>query len=181
MRDFAGWKNLGGEKRTMSVRNWILATSLLFLLGGCAGDRVIPIKPALDRPPLVDSLPLTMGVYFGPELRGYAHREPAPAPPYLEDTTFVFPLGPPSAAMFELVFTGVFAKTVPVERPPSAARRRADVAAIIETKIEQVSATFPTLRSFEQVDTLRIPAEITYRFIVYTAKGETIASWTVTG
>ena len=51
----------------------------------------------------------------------------------------------------------------------------------IETKIERFWSNVPKPVAFQQVETMRIPAEITYRFIVYGVKDEPIASWTVTG
>ncbi len=148
----------------------------IILLSSCA----ITIKPALEGPPVVEPLELTMGKCFSPAISNYEYRSrprsPAPLP-----VKYIFPLGPPSVAMFDRVFTGMFVKTVPVEHCPPATDQGLDVDAVIETQIERfwwyiTPVSGSILRSYDTSE-----VKVTYRFLLYSPEGETIDSWTVVG
>ncbi len=112
-----------------------------------------------------------------PESRqGYARPAPATLP-----VTYIFPLGPPSIAMFDRVFTGMFVKTVAVEHCPPATDQGLDVDAVIDTQIERFWWYMTPLRAGMSVTSIRNEVEITYRFLLYSPEGETIDSWTVVG
>jgi hypothetical protein len=82
------------------------------LLCGCSAH----IEPVLARRPLVEPLPLSVGVYFSPEFRVYRNK----------CETFLckeYDLGPPSVALFETVLAGVFENTVVLDAMPPLNRR----------------------------------------------------------
>ncbi len=156
------------------------ALLILYILLLSSSACAITIKPALEGPPVVEPLELTMGKCFSPAISNYEYRDADE-----DKMLYVFPLGSPSVAMFGHVFTGMFVKTVPVEHCPPATDQGLDVDAVIDTQIERfwwywtpatpgIDPTGPgTPRDFS--------VEITYRFILYSPEGETIDSWTVVG
>jgi len=149
---------------------------IALVLSVCACERQVPIEEALQRPPLVEPLQLTMGKYYSRAVNAYEHFY---YPTDDRTVSWKFPIGPQSVSMFDRVFASMFMKTLPIDRLPTAAGDRSDVAAVIETKIEQFRVQYRQSR--HTITNTRIFVEITYRFIVYMANGETIASWTVTG
>ena len=120
-----------------------------------------------------------MGKCFSPAISNYEYRS-RPAPATLP-VTYIFPLGPPSIAMFDRVFTGMFVKTVAVEHCPPATDQGLDVDAVIDTQIERFWWYMTPLRAGMSVTSIRNEVEITYRFLLYSPEGETIDSWTVVG
>ena len=149
-----------------------LIVLLAVLLSACA----IPIKPALEGPPLVEPLELTMGKCFSPAISNYEIRD-ADYPHAL----YVFPLGPPSVAMFDRVFTGMFVKTVPIEHCSPATDQGLDVDAVIDTQIERFWWYITPAPGIGLITSREFRVEITYRFLLYSPEGETIDSWTVVG
>ncbi len=118
-----------------------------------------------------------MGKCFSPAISNYEYREADE-----DKIAFVFPLGPPSVAMFDRVFTGMFVKTVPVEHCPPATDQGLDVDAVIETQIERFWWYWtPATPGIVRNPSRRFEVEITYRFLLYSPEGETIDSWTVVG
>ncbi len=151
------------------------ALLILYILLLSSSACTIPIKPALEGPPVVEPLELTMGKCFSPAISNYEYRSDDE-----KKLLYIFPLGPPSIAMFDRVFTGMFVKTVPVEHCPPATDQGLDVDAVIDTQIERFW-WYMTPVANSQFTSRRFKVRITYRFILYSPEGETIDSWTVVG
>ena len=146
-----------------------LIVFLAVLLSACT----VPVQRALERPPLVEPLKLTIGKCFRPLISKYEYLGEG------REARFNFPLGPPSVEMFDLVFTGMFVKTVPVEPPCWKTNQGPDVDAVIETQIEGFRGNMATIS--KRYGEHRAEVEITYRFLLFSPEGETIHSWTVAG
>jgi hypothetical protein len=126
-------------------------------LGACTVNH--EIKPVLERKPLVESLPLTVGIYFSPEFRTY-HRSQCGLLFCNE-----YELGPPSVALFEILVAGLFDKVLAIETMPPT-RSKLDVAGILA----------PTITRFD----IRY-LEITYRMTLYSPAGSELGAWEVDG
>ena len=95
---------LGYRGRTIDskgIQRAIIATLLLGTLGACTGASVqAPVKFPV---PVVESLPLNMGLVLSDELRSYVHQEK------LENNgTWVIDIGDAQQPMFENLFSGLF-------------------------------------------------------------------------
>jgi hypothetical protein len=91
-------------------------------------------------------------------------------------------LGPPSIALFDQIYSGMFARTVPVVDDPARSREPSDAAAIVVLQIESFKPHYaigediaggPMIQSVE--------AEIVYRTTLLTPQGQQIADWTTGG
>ncbi|HTN73445.1 MAG TPA: hypothetical protein VMO00_20350 [Methylomirabilota bacterium] len=123
----------------------ILIISLF--LGGCSAQ----IEPVLTRRPLVEPLPVSVGVYFSPEFRGYrSHCDAWLCPEY--------DVGPPNVALFELLFAGLFKDVVILDATPTV-HSNLKVDGIFVPEISYLKADAP-------------PAQITYRFTLRYASAE---------
>jgi hypothetical protein len=100
----------------MAEGKMVMNTSLLgavigsMFLCGCSASQ---IEPVLSRRPLVEPLPLSVGVYFSPEFRTYRHKCDA----FLCSE---YDLGSPSIALFETVLAGMIDNTVMLASMPPA-------------------------------------------------------------
>lgn len=146
------------------VRVFLLLGTFLVVLG-CTHS--IPMKGVLGTPPAVERIPLKVGVYYSPEFRNYKHEGSRGG------DRWDFPLGSASVSLFDRVFPETFISTMTVESRPPLSGIKLD--AVIEPKIEGFDFGIPFLK------TGTYTAEITYRFTLYSLKGDPVASWTVRG
>ena len=143
------------------------------LLAGCSYTAEIDAR--LDKPPAVEPLPMTMGIYYPAELRDYhlTHYFQMSGEPS------EYELGPPTMALFDQVFASMFAGAVPMTEDPS--RRNAASA-----EVGAIALRIERFRPYELIwragsTFVHIPVEITYRATLYSSEGNKIASWTVDG
>ena len=151
-----------GLNSVLRVGLWPLAAA--FALAGCTGANVVvnTVVPA----PLVERIPMRVGVFFDESLRGYVHEET------LEDHgDFRIELGAVQVPVFERVFDALFEETVSLDAVVTA---DADgrVAAVIAPVFEELQFSIPaqTRGDFFEV-------WIKYRIDVYDSDGELLASW----
>jgi hypothetical protein len=124
-------------------------------------------QPSLIREPRPPVVPLRVGVYHPPELRGFTYRH------HLTDTTWA--LGLPSVKLFNDALALLFTQVVEVPRPPSPAAPILDVAAVIESRI--MSAGFRYPRAGQRA----LSAHVIYVVTLYAQHGAHVASWSIDG
>jgi hypothetical protein len=124
-------------------------------------------QPSLIREPRPRAVPLRVGVYHPPELRGFTYRH------HLTDTTWV--LGTPSVTLFNEALALLFVEVVEVPRPPTPAAPILDVAGVIEPRI--VSAGF----RYPRPDQRALSAHVIYVITLYAQHGANMASWAIDG
>ncbi len=138
----------------------ILTASLA--LGGCGGANVL-VETTVPTP-LVEPLPIHMGVHFDASLTDYVHEED------LKDLgKFRIELGSTQVPVFERVFDAMFARTQRVE---SIDATDLGVDAIIVPMVEELQFSTP---SQTRSDFFEI--WIKYKIDVYAPGGELLASW----
>ena len=142
----------------------IAALAVGLLVAGCAWT--VP-KPLLRGGPQPEQVPLRVGVHYPPELRKYSYRH------HITDTAYV--LGEPSVRLLNEALGLLFVEVVESPRPGPGVTLRGDLAGAIEARIVSAHYKYPTARS------LSWPTQVTYGFTLYSPRGETLASWTVTG
>jgi len=148
----------------------ILRSVILFLLtilmSGCS--HTCPLKPALDQPPRVSKIPVTVGVYYNSE---FSNLEQSRA---VMQHRWIVPIGQASVSLFDLALPMIFEKTVKVSTRPPYQDEKQKLVVVIEPTIEEFNFSIPlALGSYS--------AELTYRFTLYSLDGTPFASWTVTG
>ena len=134
-----------------------------FVLGGCGGANVL-VETTVPTP-LVDPLPLTMGVHFDASLTDYVHEEDLEL-----YGKFRIELGSTQVPVFERVFDAMFARTEHLE---SLDAPSADVDAIIVPVVEELAVLDP------RPDPQRLLREsgIKYKIDIYDPNGELLSSW----
>lgn len=143
-------------------------------LAACGVTFEFPIDdPAPEQPPLVEPLPVVIGVYYSPELRNYEHRSTCKID--WEEIAYNYRLGPASIAIFDYALAGMFQKVVAIEAWPPQSAETQPVYAVIQPAVESV--VLPTPFS----DCGSRTARITYRVTLYSPEGEHLASWKVSG
>ncbi len=133
---------------------------------GCTSTASIPA----DFPtPLVEPLPIRVGVRYGDQFSTYEHREQIPS-----DREWVIHLGSANVALFDSVLGSMFDETEPVDREIEAIAAAADLDAVIEPELESYEFSVP-IESGDPFYTVWM----TYRMRMYSADGRLIAEWPV--
>lgn len=152
-------------------RSFVLAVLAAAAIAGCS--HTMEVDATLGQSPVVEVLPLTMGVHYPPELRRH-HSSTS-----YGIHTFDYYLGSPSIALFDQVFSGMFARVISMTEDPIRFDDDVGVAAIIVMRLERFQ---PYDFSFGAHSTIiHTPVKITYRAILYSPQGNQIDSWTVDG
>ncbi|MCY3819022.1 MAG: hypothetical protein OXH52_06610 [Gammaproteobacteria bacterium] len=147
--------------RMTVVRLGLLPVAVAFAVFGCTGANVVvnTVVPS----PLVEPLPLRVGVFFDESLRGYVHEET------VEDHgDFRIELGSVQVPVFERAFDALFEETVAL----SSMEATDGVAAVIVPVFEELQFSIPaqTRGQFFEV-------WIKYRIDVFGSDGELLTSW----
>ena len=135
----------------------VLLVSLF--LAGCTYHISHEIEPVLQRRPLVESLPLTVGIYFSPEFRTY-HGTQCGALFCNE-----YDLGARSVALFEILAEGLFDKVAVVEVLPP-----------FDSSPKVCGILAPSITDFDFGY-----QQITYRVTLYSPAGTELGAWEVEG
>jgi hypothetical protein len=148
----------------------LIGVSILCLLQLGCSYRIVPDAP-IQRPPLVQAVPLTVGVYYSQDLEKY---ECETGKGYIFEK-FAFGLGPASIKLYDLVFSGLFARTFRVYdyRPSMPDKQEADVVELTITGFTGCEARWPIIGVTY--------VTITYRAILRAPSGKQIAEWIGTG
>lgn len=143
------------------LRLGVLPIAGAFVVFGCTGANVV-INTVVPSP-LVEPIPVRVGVFFDESLKGYVHEES------LEHYgDFRIELGSVQVPVFERIFDALFEETVAL----SSVEAGDGVAAVIVPVFEEMQFSIP-----EQTRGQFFEVWIKYRIDVYGADGELLASW----
>ncbi len=142
----------------------ILLVAVIATLSGCGGASV-SVPPVLPVP-LVDRLPLTMGVYLSDELVSYVHEETIP-----ESGDWRIDLGSAQTVMFDNLLGGLFESTLPVADPT--APNGAD--GVLVPQIEEVQFSTP-----DQTRSDYFEVWVRYRFRLHDRDGSAVGEFDLT-
>jgi hypothetical protein len=135
----------------------------------------VPIDANLPRRPLIDPLPVTIGVYYSPEFSTHTHEEMKEVEG--DTNRYKFNLGFRSVLLFDQVFSSMFKKVILVEKRPPLGPVGLELSAIIEPSIEEIRiSAVRHSRNYK-----RSLVIITYRIALYTTSGARLASYSVEG
>lgn len=145
-----------------------LAALCLGLMSACTATR-LETKAALP-PPLLEQLPVRVGVYYSKEFREYRHMETRGQIDYEVN------LGPAHVTNLDWLLKAMFREIVPVEDPTRVASVTPPVAFVLEPKFEEFSFLTP-----KDVAGEAFIVTIRYLLTVYDATGARVDSFTFTG
>lgn len=143
---------------------WLLSTALLALVGcGGASVSVPPMLPV----PVVERLPLTMGVHLSEALLAFEHREKLEA-----SGEWAIDLGSAQTNMFNNLLTGMFEGYRPVAEPTAPGD---GIDGVLVPSLEEVQFSTP-----EQTRSEYFEVWVRYRFQLYDRDGTLVGEWPMT-
>lgn len=151
----------------LSVRALTLCAIALF---GPGCTRTVTIASTFPSP-LIEPLPLQVGVYYNEALREYAHKEERSGAP-----TYVIQLGAAQVQLFNQLFEGLFEEAVLVGAIQASSSKVQAIDAIVEPKIEEYAFVTPRDNGWDYYE-----VSIRYQVSLYSPDGELLTSWPVTG
>jgi hypothetical protein len=121
--------------------------------------------------PLVESLPVSVGLIFDPELRNFVHAEII-----RDQAAWTIDLGDTNVAMLEPLFSTMFAETIDVGNISAEQIASSQLDGVLRSTLEKFEFDVP----FGQRDQF-VEVWMQYRFFLYERDGEVVAEWPVTG
>ena len=141
---------------------------LLALLAGC-GTTEFEARPAIPTP-LVEKIPVVVGVYMAPEFREKVYREER------EGADVAITLGRAQSEGFMRLMDAMFLRAVPVTSTDAGARTDPEIRGVLEPVLEDVAFVTPTDSGADVY-----AVSLKYRVNGYKPDGQFTDSWTFTG
>jgi hypothetical protein len=146
----------------------LLAVAAAACLAGCGGSQVI-VESTFPRP-LIEPLPISMGVVIPDELYNFIYTEDIP-----DQSLWTIALGDANVAMLAPLFDGMFTETKELESLALAASD-STLDGVIEPRLEKFEFDVPQGERDEFVEVW-----LQYQITVYEPDGGTIIQWPVSG
>jgi hypothetical protein len=140
----------------------------LALLAACTATK-LETKAQLP-PPLIEQLPVRVGIIYSPEFREYRHRETRGTIDYEVN------LGPAHVTNLDWLLKAMFRDVVPVEDPARIAQVSPPLAFVLAPKFEEYSFLTP-----KDVAGEAFIVTIRYMLTLYDGHGARVDSFTLTG
>jgi hypothetical protein len=147
----------------------LLCASLAGVAAACAPTRFETTSDV--PPPLIDKIPITIGVHLPLEFREKVYEETRPG-----GAKYRIGLGKAQSAGFMRILNAMFAKVVEVNSPADAAATNPEIRGVLEPVLEDYAFVTPT-----DSGTPTYAASLRYTIHLYTPKGELSESWSFTG
>lgn len=151
--------------RPSTVRRALIAIALVAFLGACGGARV-EVPPVLPVP-LVERLPMVIGLHLPESLLEYRHEEDLEA-----GGKWQIQLGGAQPTMFENLLAGMFTDVQRVEDP---SHPPGSVRGVLKPEIEEVQFSTP-----EQTRSEYFEVWVRYRFELFDRDGTSLGQWPLT-
>ncbi|MDG2046137.1 MAG: hypothetical protein P8J79_02895 [Halioglobus sp.] len=154
---------------SVNYHHWrILLTALLLcILAGCGPNKVI--VQGNFPPPLIEPLPLTLGVWFGDDFRQHEFFDGTKS---RNESSWVVNTGAAQVQMWNNLLAGMFEQIVVLDSPPKAGRSSPIVDAVLIPHVEELQYAIP---AHTQIKVYEI--WMRYRFELVTIGGQPIAEW----
>jgi hypothetical protein len=146
----------------------LLAVVAVACLAGCGGSEVI-VESTFPRP-LIEPLPVSMGIVIPDELYNFIYTEDIP-----DQSLWTIALGDANVAMLEPLFEGMFQQTRDLDSLALAAGDTT-LDGVIEPKLEKFEFDVPQGERDEFVEVW-----LQYQITVYEPDGATVIQWPVSG
>jgi len=159
-------------RRRALRRSWLLIT-LTALFAGCANQVVV--KGNFPEP-VLDKIPLTIGVYYDPEFRSHEFFDEAKS---REETDWLVRTGEAQVDMYNTLLPGMFQEVVMLNALP----RRDRVETVLDENVDAVLVPHVAELQYSIPNHTKINVfEIwmRYRYELYAPDGELLADWTMT-
>lgn len=150
---------------TRMMLRFVAPALLVLAIGGCGGATV-SVPPKLPVP-LVERLPLTIGIHLSEELLAYEHREKIE-----QSGEWRIDLGTAQSTMFTNLLSGMFERVAPVPEPTSPT---SEVDGVLVPRIEEVQFSTP-----DQTRSEYFEVWVRYQFALHDRDGTLVGEWPMT-
>ena len=149
-----------------------LATVLvvLALLVGCGASEVV-VKGEFPEP-LMNKLPLTLGVWYGEDFRTHEFFDDAKS---RAESSWLVKTGDAQVQMWDTLLNGMFVDIVPMKAKPQPDAMNQVVDAVLIPHVDELQYAIPAHTNVKVYEIW-----IRYRYELVTNSGEPIANWTMT-
>jgi len=143
-------------------------TATAALLGACVSSVVVDARfPA----PLIEPLPVRMGILYDDELRNFVHVEALP-----QQSAWTIDLGDANLALLSPLFERMFVETRTVDAVPVAPQLRDTIDGVIRPRLEKFEFDVPIGERDEFVEVW-----MQYQLTLYNPDGSVVTEWPVSG
>lgn len=155
------------ESRTLRLAAALL---LLALLSACGPAEVVVKGNFPD--PLMEPLPLTMGVWYGEDFAQHEFFDEAKG---REESGWIVKTGQAQVQMWDKLLTGMFTDVLHMKGKPGAGQMNQLVDAVLIPHVAELQYAIPAHTNVKVYEIW-----MRYRFEMVTPSGEPIAEWTMT-
>ena len=159
--------NILPDWRRHAVSFTFILVAIAFSGFGCS--KTVPVRDAFPSP-LIEALPLDVGLFYDQELLDFSHENNA------SSSKWIVEFGSAHTELFDQLFKTLFRHVVLVEEIPSPTSESEDVDAIIAPSIEDIAFATP---DFSGLDFYEV--SLRYRVALYRPSGELINAWSING
>jgi len=143
---------------------------LLLLLAGCGPAQVV-VKGNFP-PPLMEPLPLTLGVWYGEDFAQHEFFDEAKS---RSESSWIVKTGDAQVQMWDTLLTGMFTTVVPMKGQPGPGQMNQVVDAVLVPHVDELQYAIPAHTNVKVYEIW-----MRYRFELVTSGGAPIAEWTMT-
>jgi len=155
---------------TTSVNaRWALV-AIVLLLGAC-GARQVVVQGDFPRP-VMEQLPLTLGVYYDEAFRQHEFFDEATN---RTEATWLVKTGQAQVDMYDTLLPGMFIRIRHLDEPPGSTTAASGVDAILVPRVAELQYSIPMQTKIKVYEIW-----MRYAYQLYTPDGELIADWTMT-
>ena len=149
----------------------ILYIKLLAAVGALAGCTSAVVVESDFPTPLIEALPVRMGVIMGEELQNFVHAEDIP-----QQSTWTITLGDANIAMFKPLFDTMFLEARDISSISTDEANLATLDGVVRPTLEKFEFDVPVGERDQFVEVW-----MQYRLYLYETDGQIVAEWPVTG
>ena len=154
---------------SVNRRRWLFALLMLVALAGCGPNRVI--VDGNFPPPLIEPLPLTIGVWLGDDFTQHKFFDGTKS---RNESSWIVNTGAAQIQMWNNLLGGMFEQVIALNSPPEAGRSSPAVDAVLIPHVDELQYAIP---AHTQIKVYEI--WMRYRFELVTIDGQPIAEWTM--
>lgn len=147
----------------------LAALALLVLLAGCGPNEVV--VQGNFPPPLMEPLPLTLGVWYGEDFANHEFFDEAKS---RQESGWVVKTGQAQVQMWDTLLTGMFREVVHMKGEPGPGQLNQLVDAVLIPHVDELQYAIPAHTNVKVYEIW-----MRYRFELVTVGGEPIAEWTM--
>lgn len=150
----------------------MLGATLALCLGLAACSTKEVVVTGSFPPPLLESLPVTLGVWYEPEFSAHEFFDEAKG---RAESTWIVKTGEAQVQMWDQLLNGYFDKVKPMDGKPSPQQMNPAVDAILIPRVDELQYAIPAHTNVKVYEIW-----MRYAFQLVTTNGEPIAEWTMT-